>query len=124
MSVKRVNVDESVIEEALELTVGGKTCMIPSVSVGYVMDLQQASESGSGTAATETLIKMLSPLGVPRDAVLLLSYRKALGAAREIAEHFTSLPGTATPPGAEGTPNSNGPTPSSPSSTVPDVPTQ
>jgi len=94
------------------------------VSVDYVMRLQGASEAVSGTAATEALIEMLSPLGVPRDELLNWSYRKALAAAREIAEHFTSLPGTATPPGAEGTPNSNGPTPSSPSSTVPDVPTQ
>jgi len=121
---RKVNLDETLIEEPLELTVGGKTYMIPTVSVDYVMRLQGASEAVSGTAATEALIEMLSPLGVPRDELLSWSYRKALAAAREIAEHFTSLPGTATPPGAEGTPNSNGQTPSLPSSTVPDTPTQ
>ena len=121
---RKVDLDATLIEEVLELTVGGKTYPIPTVSVDYVMRLQQASESGSGTAVTETLIEMLSPLGVPREELLQWSYRKALAAAREIAEHFTSLPGTATPPGAEGTPNSNGQTPSLPSSTVLDVPTQ
>ena len=102
---RKVNLDETLIEEPLELTVGGKTYMIPTVSVDYVMRLQGASEAVSGTAATEALIEMLSPLGVPRDELLKWSYRKALAAATEIAQHFTSLPGTATPPGAEATPN-------------------
>ena len=121
---RKVDLDATLIEEPLELTVGGTTYTIPTVSVDYVMRLQQASESGSGTAATETLIEMLSPLGVPRDELLKWSYRKALAAATEIAQHFTSLPGTATTPGAGGAPNSNGPTPSPLSSTPQDAPTQ
>ena len=121
---RKVNLDKMLIEEPLELTVGGTTYAIPMVSVDYVIRLQQASESGSGTAATETLIEMLSPLGVPREEFLKWSYRKALAAATEIAQHFTSLPATATPPGAGATPNSNGPTPSQPSSTPQGAPTQ
>jgi len=123
---RKIDLDKTLVEEPLELTIGGDVYTIPYVSVDYVMRLQGASESVSGSAATEALIEMLSPLGVPRDKLLAWSYQKALAAATEIAQHFTSLPATRTetPPGVEEEPSSSGPTPSPSSSTPSDVPTE
>ena len=122
MATRKLNLDEQIIEDPLELTVEGKVYLIPTVTVEYVMRLQQASETVSGTAATETLLEMLAPLGVPREQIMAWSYRKALMAATEIAQHFTSLPEMMASPGAKEIPSS-GQTPLPSSSTPPVEPT-
>ena len=91
MSLKKVNLDE-LLDESLELTIGGEAYLIKTVSVKYALRLSALQEGASNENLLEVLRETLKPLGVPEEVIDKMDSRKALAAAYLIGTHFTLLP--------------------------------
>jgi len=89
--LKKVNLDE-LLDEPLELTIGGKAYLIETIPVEYALRLEALQEGASTENPMKVLREMLKPLGVPDDVLDKMDARKALAAAYLIGTHFTGLP--------------------------------
>ena len=88
---RKVDLDAMYVEEALELTTGGKTYTVEKLSAKSVMGLQQAVANRESVQAIDAMLDILGSLGLGREEILTWDFRTVLGAAGAIVEHFTSL---------------------------------
>ena len=88
---RKVDVDAMFSEEALELTVGGTTYTVESLSADCILRLQEAIEQRTPTGAIEGLFAILGSLGLSREEIGNWDFRRVLVVAKELVDHFTSV---------------------------------
>jgi len=88
---RKVDLDALYVIEGLELTLGGNTYTVASLSAGQILGLQEAVEKRTEAGAIEALFGILGALGVQREELLTWDFRVMLAAARVLIEHFTSV---------------------------------
>ena len=91
MPVRVVDLDE-LLDDPLQLTIGGITYTIPFLSVEFAIRLGNVGENPQEGGSTAMLLEILEPLGADKATILAMDARKALAAAYVIMSHFTTLP--------------------------------
>jgi len=92
MPTKRVDLDAILGEDALELTLAGKTFTIKDAPVSMLLRIQQAAENNQNVDALEIIREVLGPLGWAEEHEKQIGTKAAIMASAVIADHFTSFP--------------------------------